>query len=331
MDHGSIYSYLNYLRRKDPIGGSISIPEYNRIAEIAAFKYFKKIFGLPEQYQKGAKDPIFGFGLNTIAEEKIRPLKVLPTSLVVDSNGYADYPPNYFRKSACGYDHVVQGGTTRPIVVTFGNDDYFKEREVSSIDPPSLIDPVGNLHATKIRFLPKSLQGTDIKLEYIKFPTVPVMGYVPDYSTAEQVYVDRGAYCQILTPGNAGNTITLSSGAVTFGAYTTILGDTAEDVMIGLTNAINVNTISHNIRAVYDREKVVLIDNILGTYSAFTTAPTGAITLNKSASFSSWSTQFDWENDLEAIDDIAQLMLDMMGISNRDIPITQWAKQEQAT
>ncbi len=326
MDHETFYNFLNYLRRKDPIGDTISIPEYNTIADISVFKFFKKIIGAPEQYQKGARDPVFGKGLNDISEEKLRPLKVLPTALVIDANGYADYPADYFRHGPCGYTYT-SGSTTRNIEIQFVNDAKFKERDVTTLDPPALLDPVANLHATKIRFLPKSLTGAAVKLEYIKFPTTPVMGYVVDADTGENIYVNRGAYIEILTPGDAGDVITVTVGAVTLGDYTTLSGDTAEDVMKGLRDDINIETLTHNVKAVYDGTKVVLID-LSDTYVALTTSPTGNITLNKT-NFTVWSVQFDWENDIEAMNDIAEIMLDMMGISNRDIPLQQWAEQQQ--
>jgi hypothetical protein len=326
MKHDAVLTFLNYVRRKDPIGGSVSTPEYNQIAERAVFEFFRKIMGLPSQYQKGARDPVIGKGLNDVSEEKLRPLKVLPTALTIDSSGYADYPEDYFRHGPCGYVYTA-GIITRNIEVVFVNDNKLKERAVTHLDPPSLTDPVANLHADKIRFLPVSLAGVAMKLEYIKFPTTPVMGYVIDINTAENIYVNKGAYVEILTPGAAGDGITLTVGTVTLGAYTTISGDTAEDFMIGLTAAVNVDTLSHNVKAVYDGERIVLID--LGeTYTVLTATTSGAVTRNKS-DFTTWSTQFDWENDNEAMNDIVDIMLNIMGISNRDIPITQWAENEK--
>jgi len=75
MKINNLYSYLDYIRRKDPIGDTVNVPEFNLLCKLAVFKYFNKIFGMPAEYQKGARDPVFGFGLNEISEEKIRPLK----------------------------------------------------------------------------------------------------------------------------------------------------------------------------------------------------------------------------------------------------------------
>lgn len=323
MDHGQLYNFLNYLRRKDAIGDTINGEEYNNIAEIAAYKIFKKYMGLPEQYQKGARDPLFGYGLNNIMEEKIRPLKVYGHSLTIDASGLSDYPVNYFRRSACYYNYT--GTVPRKITVPFVNDAKFNERLTTVLDPPSVTDPVANLSATKIRFLPVGLLSAT--LEYIKFPTKPVMGYVVDYDTGELIYVDKGAYCQIINPGTTGNVVTLTVGAVTLGSYTVLANDTAEEVMIGLTADINTEILSHNVKAVYDGTKVVLIDSV-GTYTTLTATPTGSITLNKD-NFTQWSTQFDWENDVEAMNDISEIMLDMMGISNRDTNLIEWAEKEK--
>lgn len=327
MNHGQLYQFLNYLRRKDAIGDTISGDEYNRIAPIVAYKLFKKYMGLPEQYQKGARDPVFGLGLNAISEEKIRPLKKYGKAITIAGTGLADYPSDYFRMSSCYYIHV-EGSVTRNIIVPFVNDSKFNERRATVLDPPSVIDPVGNLNSDKIRFLPITLGS--VTLDYIKIPTEPVMGYVVNSDTGELIYVEQGAYCQILTPGTAGNVITLTVGAVTLGSYTVVAGDTAEDVMLGLRDDINVDTLTHNVTAVYDGTKIVLIDaSDPATYTTLTATPTGTITLNK-ANFTSWSIQFDWENDIESMNEIADLMLDMMGISNRDMNLVQWAEKEKA-
>lgn len=328
MKINELYSFCNYIRRKDPIGGSISIPEFNTLCKIVAFQFFKKIMGLPEQYQKGARDPIMGYGLNAISEEKIRPLKALPTSLNIDVNGFSDYPVDYFRHGPCYYTYTNLG-VARNISIPFVNDAKFSERINTVLDPPSLTDPVGNLHSVKLRFLPITLSGQTVKLEYIKLPTEPVMGYVIDDSTAENIYVDKGAYCQILTAGNAGDTITLQSSTTVFGSYTVSAGDTPEDIMIGLVNDINQDTLSHNVQAIYDGDKVVLIDLNLA-YTTLTTIPVGGITLNKS-NFTTWSIQFDWQNDIEAMTEISEMLLDKMGISNRDMNIVQWSEKEKAS
>lgn len=328
MKHDILYSFLNYIRRKDPIGGSISIPEYNQVAQVSAYKYFKRIFGLPEQYQKGYRDPVFGYGLNDISEEKIRPLKVLPVSLTL-AGGLVNYPADYFRKAVCYcvFTQPNPPGGYRNVNIPFVNDSKFNERRTTVLDPPSVSDPVGNLHATQLRFLPITLP--TVFLEYIKFPVIPIMGYVIDYTTKENIYVGNGAYCQVVTAGSAVNSITLSSGGTTFGSYIVLADDSVEDVMVALTANININTLDHGVRAVYDGFRIVLID-LNEAYAGLISVITGGITINKS-NFTAWSIQFDWENDIEAMTDISEIMLDMMGISNRDISIVQYAEKEKAS
>lgn len=321
MKHNDVFAFLNYTRRKDPIGGSTSVPEYNLVAQRAVFEFFKKVMGLPSQYQKGARDPVEGFGLNMISEEKVRPLKVTGYQLTMSVNG-ADYPADYFRKAAC---YTVED--ERSITVPFVNDAKFNERRTTVLDPPSATDPVGNLDATVMRFLPDTLN--PVYIDYIKYPTSPVMGYVVDYETGEIIYVDRGAYCQVVTPGSNGAHITIAVASVEIGDYFTQTGDTKEDVMRALVININANTLYHKVKAVYDGEKIVLIDGTL-SYGGLLTTVSGGLIINKSNSFTDWSVQFDWEDDNEAMNDIIDIMLDNMGISTRDVPIVQWANKEQA-
>jgi len=330
MKINKVYSFLDYIRRKDPIGGSASVPEKNQIAERAVFEFFKKIMGLPSQYQKGARDPVIGFGLNAVSEEKIRPLKVMPTALTLSIEGFADYPEDYFRRSSCFTVFAFPLNQTRNVIIPFVNDAKFDERLTTVLDPPQDNDPVGNLQADKIRFLPIALP--NVQLSYIKYPTSPVMGYVVDPDTAEEVYVDRGGKLTVTGRGVDGNTILVQLDSIlpTIGDYTVQAGDTVEDIMKGLVISINTNTLLPDIKAAFDGESVVIIDTVDSPHTTINgITPGGATITYTKEDFSSWSTQFDWENDNESMNDIIDIMLDIMGISNRDTNIVQWAKTEQ--
>jgi phage tail sheath gpL-like len=155
------------------------------------------------------------------------------------------------------------------------------------------------------------------------------MGFAVDNTTADIVYVEHGATCKVLTATTAGGVLTLYVGAVTLGSYTVVAGDSVEEVMQGLTDAINADYTTHQVKAIFDGEQIVLADNELLTYSTLQTGVGVGITIEKT-NFTAWSTQFDWENDIESMVEISEIMLDIMGISNRDTNIVQWAEKEKA-
>jgi hypothetical protein len=105
-------------------------------------------------------------------------------------------------------------------------------------------------------------------------------------------------------------------------------GDDEEDVMIALTDNINETYETYGFEAVYDGDKIVIIDP--ETHTTITVNKTGTIDYQKE-DFSTWSSQFDWESDLESMDDIAEIFCSLIGISNRDINVIQWAEQQKIT
>ena len=127
--------------------------------------------------------------------------------------------------------------------------------------------------------------------------------------------------------GAVGTYIAISS-SVVLGAYTIQNGDTAEDMMRGLLADVNADTPTHSVTAVWDGEKLVFID-ATESYTTLYVNVDGATTYTKE-DFTAWSTQFYWEDDIEAMNDIAEILLDQMGISSRDIPLVQWAAKEKA-
>jgi hypothetical protein len=140
--------------------------------------------------------------------------------------------------------------------------------------------------------------------------------------------VEHGAFLQINNPGNAGDVVALQKDhGIEIGTYTVLAGDIAEDVMRGLVASVNSGILSHNIKAVFDGEKIVFID-LIGNNEFLVRTLTGSITATTS-DFTDWSIQFDWYRDIEAMNDIAELMIDMMGISNRDVSLIQWAEKEK--
>ncbi len=167
MKINQLFDYLNYVRRKDPMGDTISPEEFNLNCQVAVYKFFSKLFGLPSQYQKGARDSVSGFGMNQVSEERIKPLKVFNTSVTVDAGGLGNYPANYFRHSSC-YRVYVPGGAlpNRNVPIPFVSDQEFEDRNTTLLDPPSFKDPVGNLGATKMRFLPTNV--ATVYLSYIR-------------------------------------------------------------------------------------------------------------------------------------------------------------------
>jgi hypothetical protein len=337
MNLFELYQYINYICRSNPRGNTFSGDEYNRLLPIVAFKYFRKLFGIPEKYKNTDGLRNFGFETSSLNSEKIRFLKVIDTTIAADVDGQCDYPVDYFRYSNFKHETVENEGeedeVTHTGLIIPLNEQEFESRILSKIDPPTLDDVICVFRADHIQLsplLPMVPEG--LELSYLRFPTTPVFGYAIDYITAELVYIENGAYFQVTNAGAAGQTITVVAYIVatptTIGTYTIQTGDDVRDVMIAITNAINLNLIINNVRAIFDNEKIWLYD-LLGTRGTLTINVTGAVTATK-VNFSARSVQFDWETDIESMSDISEIILDMIGISEERIGISQWAEKEKA-
>jgi hypothetical protein len=99
-----LWNFLNYLIRKDPIGNSFGPDEFNRLLPIVVFKYFKKLYGLPEHYQKGLPVPEISFGLTQAIEDKLSILKKSAIIAINSVSGLGTKPADYFHTSELSYN-----------------------------------------------------------------------------------------------------------------------------------------------------------------------------------------------------------------------------------
>jgi hypothetical protein len=321
--------YINYISRKDPIGNTLNIEELNKLLPVVAFEYLRKITGLPDNFRKGDNVLNYGIGIDQIMNDKTRYLMV-SDALDIDGNGIDTLPIDYFFLRDILHEPV----TDLFKKVTILNRKQFNARKSSFINIPNSSNPVCTIEGSNIEFLPDDLgDGVSTTLYYIKYPSSPHYGYAIDYATAEEVYIENGACFWVTSEGSIGNIITATgfTGAqpITFGTYTVRSGDNAESVMIGIARDVNNRYLNTSIKAIYDGERVWLKDE-LGSRTTLGITVTGGIVYGKQ-DFSQRSIQFDWQNDLDAMNEIAELLLEKIGISIRDSSLSQYAeiKKEQ--
>jgi uncharacterized protein CbrC (UPF0167 family) len=320
-----LFLYNNYLARRDPIGNDIKPDQFNLILPVLAFEYFKKITGLPEKFRKGENVLQYGIGRDQVINDKTRYL-MSEDDLTIDVNGQDTLPADYFY-----YESILHESSADVFTpVTILNKQKFDARNSSSINIPDSDNPICTIRNGFLQFSPIDL-GDDVSttLYYIKYPTTPYMAYAINSTTAEIVYIENGSYFFVTVAGSASDTIeaVVAPGDISIGSYTVQSGDTIDDVMQGITDDINEDYLTHGIKAIFDGDKVWLKDTT-GTYTTLTINVTGSVAATK-VNFSDLSTQFDWEDDYDAMNEISELLLTKTGISIRDISLTQWAELQK--
>lgn len=204
-----LYLFLNILANKSQTGSSgFSPANYNTLLPRALDDFFKKIYGLPEQYTPGRPIPLMGYEMTQALTDAVKNIRKEPIQLPVDSDGKASYPSDYVHLSTVRYIHAINNPGGEPTVVErkvdFVTDEQLADKLSDPIAPPTLKYPFGILYKDNIQFYPKNL--FSVLFTYLNYPAKPVFGYNVDPLTDALVYVP-GASVDIDLPENHFNDI----------------------------------------------------------------------------------------------------------------------------
>ncbi len=183
IDVKDLYEFLRVITNKAKRGSSALTPNmYNILLPRATDDFFKKYYGLPEQFQPGQH---IAFEQTQITVDALKGRKV-ETQLTVDKNGKADYPSDYVHKVGAIYKYVVNDIDNVKVLkypVEFMTTQEFIERLSDPIAYPTLRYPVVTMYKDYLLFAPKDIQYIDFS--YLNYPNKPVL----DYSIANDIIV----------------------------------------------------------------------------------------------------------------------------------------------
>lgn len=187
MNVYELYQYIQYIIRQAPASGMYSPEEHNRIMPLAAFTYFKRLFGLPEQYQPGAPIPAIAAVVSQQVTDKLRPLIVtlddrtaeIPTS----GDGLFSLPTNYFHYYDINYKD--DNGDVWPVDVLSAQE--FNARRRSSLLAPNETTNICCMFAgDNLDVMPRTIE--NLEMVYFKYPSEPFMDYNINSETYELTY-----------------------------------------------------------------------------------------------------------------------------------------------
>lgn len=181
-----IWQYCLIRLNKHQSGRTITIPEFNLVASVVNWVYFKVKVGLPEQYRPGMPFPPQAWQVSQKITDDARQFLVWMggpdnAAMAVDKYGIADVPADYVAFSSCYYNYITQkncGNDEQYRAVEFLADAVWADRQSSVIKGPEKKYPIAKWFGDKIQFLPKDLRA--VNFTYLREPATPVLAYTVD-------------------------------------------------------------------------------------------------------------------------------------------------------
>ena len=173
--------FCEYISNKDQSGNSMSPDEYNTLLRTSAIDFARHLYGTTEDYRPGDPTPPVVYEVTQYVTDALRVLKIKDDSLLLDTNGKANIPPDYAHVSSIRYNYVKKAKcpddapVTREVPVEVVKDNKLGMRLKSSIEEPSLKYPICVFYNNYMQFYPKTLGS--VIFTYLKEPLVPVWGY----------------------------------------------------------------------------------------------------------------------------------------------------------
>ena len=185
MNLGEILSLINYISNKDQTGRTMTPNQFNLLLDASNNDYFKKKYGLPEEYQPGQPFPAQSYEITQKITDDMRSFKKWLggrdyPALSIDTSGRADIPTDYVHYSSIRYRKVTNSAdcttpTTEYKTIEVLTDAQIGDRLQNSIKMPTIDNPICSFYSDYIQFYPITLARTDFT--YLRYPTTPIFGY----------------------------------------------------------------------------------------------------------------------------------------------------------
>lgn len=179
-----MYNFIKFIADKD-FNGNFFKPEQYKLAIIAAnIDLYKKVSGLPEEYQPGNPVAREYFEMNKKALDEVRHFKEHVFNQAV-ANGYFTIPDDYVYKDSASYNWQVTidgEADILPRPVEFLTEDQNADRRGNYTKRPTLKYPTavirvqgGEAKYQRIYLYPNTINAVDF--HYFRLPKEPVFDY----------------------------------------------------------------------------------------------------------------------------------------------------------
>lgn len=190
MNLNEIRENVNYRLNKDYTGLAYTPEQFNLVLPLVNIEKFKQLYGLPEEYQKGATYARVEWEASRKISDDLRPFLVSmdgknTPKLTVNTLGIATLPSDYQHASSLSFDYIVNNESKRKPITILKNAE-FDYREGSALVAPTKKRPVCTFKGNEIHFLPKDIRR--VKFDYLRLPATPYYATTEDPDTEELVY-----------------------------------------------------------------------------------------------------------------------------------------------
>jgi len=195
MNLNTLYNFLRYVSNKEQIGDVLSPSSFNVMLEAANVDYFKKTYGLPEEYQPGMPLPRVSYDITQKIIDSMRPFKKNKT-ILTDNNGEASLPSDYIHFTGMIRSNYINEDNCETSMsyasVEEMKDAQLADRLSNSITVPTKNNPVFIISGDGMSFYPK--EKATYTMYYIRIPKKPVFAYTIE---GDQVVYDEEGSTQI--------------------------------------------------------------------------------------------------------------------------------------
>lgn len=175
-----MYSLMELIVNKDYSGYIITPSRFSQLIKVVNIDYFKKKFGLPEQYQPGRPIPREYADITIKNTDDIKPFKVFVENTSCPE-GLLPLPANYAHRDSIIYNRTVTinlQATVVPRKVEVLRESQASDRLGNYTKQPTENHPIAVMRSTGIQIYPITITAVDFS--YLRWPTDPLFVYVQE-------------------------------------------------------------------------------------------------------------------------------------------------------
>jgi len=172
-----MYQLMELIVNKDYSGNIISPTRVSQLVKVVNIDYFKKKFGLPEEYQPGRPIPREYADITLKNTDDLRPFKMFLSNTSCPG-GLLPYPADYAHRDQITYNDTVtinKINTSSPRKVEILRESQLADRLGNFTKQPTKTYPVAAVRNDGIQIYPITILTVDFA--YLRWPIDPVFAY----------------------------------------------------------------------------------------------------------------------------------------------------------
>jgi hypothetical protein len=172
-----MYDLMGLIVNKDYSGNIITPIRFRQLVKAVNIDYFKKKFGLPEEYQPGRPIPREYVDITLKNTDDMRPFKVY-LQATQSPTGLLPFPSDYAHRDSLKYNRTVsimRVNVVIPRKIEILRESQADDRLGNHTKQPTEHYPIAVVRNTGIQIYPVTI--TSVDFSYLRWPIDPVFSY----------------------------------------------------------------------------------------------------------------------------------------------------------